>query len=181
MKHNIKYLLIGILLVSCINPIPRKPVSKNTGVSMEQSVKLNKSINKTEEDILLNIIKLDSLSNYQSSSLGFWYKYNYQATTTYLPATEDILTYTYDVFDVDYNLIYDSNTIGIKNYVVDKQEIEEGLANGLKMMHQGDVVTFLFPSHKMFGYLGDQHKININQPLIYKVQLIKINKKNESN
>ncbi|VAW22769.1 hypothetical protein MNBD_BACTEROID04-1927, partial [hydrothermal vent metagenome] len=41
--------------------------------------------------------------------------------------------------------------------------------------------TFLFPSHKVFGYLGDQKKIGVNQPLIYKVQLNKINRKNESN
>ena len=48
-------------------------------------------------------------------------------------------------------------------------------------MNEGDEVTFLFPSHKLYGYIGDKNKIDINQPLIYKVQLIKINKKNESN
>ena len=48
-------------------------------------------------------------------------------------------------------------------------------------MHEKDEVTFLFPSHKVFGYLGDENKIGINQPLIYKVKLNKINKKNESN
>ena len=48
-------------------------------------------------------------------------------------------------------------------------------------MGEGDVATFLFPSHKVYGYIGDDNKIEINQPLIYKVQIIKINKKNESN
>ena len=48
-------------------------------------------------------------------------------------------------------------------------------------MSEGDFATFLFPSHKVYGYLGDQKKIGINQPLIFKVQLNKINRKDENN
>ena len=47
-------------------------------------------------------------------------------------------------------------------------------------MNEGDVVTFLFLSHVAYGFIGDQNKIEINQQLIYKVQLLKINVKNES-
>ena len=49
-------------------------------------------------------------------------------------------------------------------------------------MKEGEVITFLFPSHKAYGYTGND-KIEPNQPLIYTVQLLKINKlsKNENN
>ena len=45
-------------------------------------------------------------------------------------------------------------------------------------MKVGETVTFLFPSHKAFGYSGYQ-KINSNEPLIYTVTLQKINLTNE--
>jgi gliding motility-associated peptidyl-prolyl isomerase len=81
------------------------------------------------------------------------------------------------VSDLNNVLIYSQETIGEKTYMVDQQDIIEGLRNGLKLMNEGDIVTFLFPSHKVYGYSGDENKIGINQPLIYKVKLNKINKK----
>lgn len=181
MKNNIWITLIAIFLLSCSNPIPRKPISKKTGTLMEQSVALNKVLIKKEETALLQLIALDSLSTYNASSNGFWYKINSKSNHTYFPKEEDKVIYTYEVFDINHSKIYGKDEIGIRNYVVDKQEIIEGLRDGLKMMNEGDNFTFLFPSYKMYGYLGDHHKIDINQPLIYKVQLIKINKQNESN
>jgi FKBP-type peptidyl-prolyl cis-trans isomerase len=42
-------------------------------------------------------------------------------------------------------------------------------------MKEDEEVVFLFPSHAAFGYSGNQEKIGVNQPLIYKVKLNKIN------
>lgn len=148
---------------------------------MKESVSFNKNLNLEEEEMFKAIMKLDSLSTYIASPNGFWYKYEQKSTSKYMPKPGDELTYTFEVSDFKNNSIYTSEEIGEQLYVVDKQEILEGLRNGLKLMKEGDIVTFLFPSHKVFGYLGDQKKININQPLIYKVQLNKIKKKNESN
>jgi len=148
---------------------------------MDESISFNKSLIEKEEAVFKAIIAKDSLSNYIASSNGFWYTYNYKSKKTYTPEFGDQLLYTFDVFDLKNNVIYSSQEKGMQTYTVDKQELIEGLRNGLKLMHEEDVVTFLFPSHKVYGYLGDENKIGINQSLIYKVQLIKINKKNESN
>jgi gliding motility-associated peptidyl-prolyl isomerase len=148
---------------------------------MNESVELNKKLNDIEENAFLKLMKLDSLSTYHNSSNGFWYTYINSTSNKYLPKFGDKLLYTYSVFNLDHEIIYSFENIGEKSYVVDQQEIEEGLRNGLKLMKEGEVVTFLFPSYKMFGYLGDQNKISPNQPLIYKVQLNKIIKKNEEN
>ncbi|MBI9041155.1 gliding motility-associated peptidyl-prolyl isomerase GldI [Lutibacter sp.] len=181
MKNNICFIFIGILVISCINPVPRSPISSKTGTLMEQSVSLNKSIIKSEEQAILQVIQLDSMSSYEVSPNGFWYKFNLKSNNIYFPAMDDKVIYTYEVFDIYNSKIYGKEEIGLREYVIDKQEIVEGLRDGLKIMNEGDNVTFLFPSYKMFGYVGDHNKIDINQPLIYKVQLIKINKKNESN
>ncbi|MBK5210183.1 MAG: gliding motility-associated peptidyl-prolyl isomerase GldI [Flavobacteriaceae bacterium] len=174
------YIFLG-LLVSCANPIPRKPVLRKTSTFLNESVILNKTMNASEENVFRALMEKDSLTEYLASPNGFWYTFNQKNEDSYLPKIGDQLFYTYDVFDTNNYLIYSAEEVGELTYIVDKQEIVEGLRNGLKLMSVGDVVTFLFPSHKAYGYTGDSNKIEINQPLIFKVQLIKINNKNESN
>lgn len=170
-----------MLLVSCANPIARKPVLRKTSAFLNESVILNKTMNASEENAFRVLMEKDSLTEYLASPNGFWYTFNKKNTDSYLPKIGDQLFYRYDVFDIKNTLIYSAEEVGEQTYIVDKQEIMEGLRNGLKLMANGDVVTFLFPSHIAYGYLGDGNKIEINQPVIFKVQLIKINKKNESN
>ncbi|WP_372767444.1 gliding motility-associated peptidyl-prolyl isomerase GldI [Lutibacter sp.] len=181
MKYKYFLYIFLVLLVSCANPIPRKPVLRKTSTFLNESVTLNKAMNASEENGFRTLMEKDSLNKYLASPNGFWYTFNRKNEDSYLPKIGDQLFYTYDVFDTNNHLIYSAEEVGELTYIVDKQEIVEGLRNGLKLMSAGDVVTFLFPSHKAYGYTGDSNKIEINQPLIFKIQLIKINKKNESN
>jgi gliding motility-associated peptidyl-prolyl isomerase len=170
-----------IAVVSCKNNTARKPLVRKTSSFLQESVSYNKALISEEEALFKEIIKRDSLHNYTASTNGFWYKAEQKDSLSYLPKYGDQLSYTYEVYSVDFNLIYSFEEVGEKTYFVDQQDIIEGLRDGLKLMSEGDTFTFLFPSHKVFGYLGDQNKITINQPLIYKVQLNKIKRRNESN
>ena len=40
-------------------------------------------------------------------------------------------------------------------------------------MKEGEVVTFIFPSQKAYGYYGDNDQIGRNEPLICEVSLLK--------
>ncbi len=181
MKNSFYSLILVLSLFSCVNPTPRKPVTRKTSSFMSKSVDFNKSLNSSEEMVLKKIIEKDTAHTYIASSSGFWYTYNFKSPKTYSPKFGDQIYYTFEVYDLDGSIIYGKEENGLQSYVVDKQDIVEGLRNGLKLMHEGDSITFLFPSHKMFGFSGDENKIGINQPLVYKVKLNKINKKNESN
>lgn len=176
-------LIIGIMtfIMSCANPVPRKPISRKTSDVVDASITFNRNLNALEEQAFKKLIELDSTSNYHSSSNGFWYKIDEKSAREYLPKFGDQLTFKYSVYDMNFKTIYSEKEIGEQSYVVDQTEIQEGLRNGLKLMNEGDSYTFLFPSHKMFGYVGDDNKVGINQPLIYKVQLNKIKRKDESN
>jgi len=177
MKNNLLLFSIILMLASCVNPVARKPIIRKSSSFMKESIQLNKSLNAVEEKAIDEIIMQDSLSNYIASPNGFWYKYDLKSTNNKVPEFGDKLSYFYSVSDLNNVLIYSQESIGEKSYMVDQQDIIEGLRNGLKLMNEGDIVTFLFPSHKVYGYLGDENKIGINQPLIYKVKLNKINKK----
>ena len=168
-------------MVSCANPIARKPVLGKTNTFLKESIILNKSMNASEENAFRDFMEKDSLTDYLASPNGFWYTFNQKNADSYLPKIGDQLIYTYAIYDIKNTLIYGAEEVGEQTYIVDKEEIMEGLRNGLRLMSAGDVVTFLFPSHKAYGFKGDNNKIEVNQPLIFKVKLIKIIKKNESN
>lgn len=181
MRHSLFLIITSLVLFSCGNNPPRKPVVRKTSSFLNESVSFNKSLIKDEEKLFDEVMRKDSLNVYEASLNGFWYKFVQKNELRYLPKFGDLLTYTFEVYDIHMNIIYTFEEIGEQQYAIDQQEIVEGLRNGLKLMNEGDIATFLFPSHKVYGYLGDQKKININQSLIYKVQLNKIKKKDENN
>ena len=175
-----KYFLVVLFvvtLISCSGPEPRKPVIRKTGSFMKESIKRNKALNTLEEDLLKAKLKKDSIHNYFNSSKGFWYFYNKRdSLQTKYPEKGDEVIYTYEVKRLNDSILYSKEEIGKKHYLVDKEELITGLQDGLKLMHPGEEVTFLFPSHKAFGYTGNE-RVMPNEPLIYTVELIEINKK----
>ena len=182
MKNRILIILFLAMVVSCMNPQPRKPIThKSSSNYLKESINLNKELNLKEELAFEELMKLDSLSTYHTSSYGFWYKVEFKSKATYFPKKGDKLHFSYEVSNLNSEIIYSFDEIGMQQYFFEEQEIVTGLREGLKLMNEGDIVTFLFPSHKVFGYIGDQNKIGINQPLIIKINLSKIKKSNENN
>lgn len=167
-----------ILLISCTTSQPRKPVVQKTSTFLQESIERNKIINKVEEDALKALMESDTSRNYITSESGFWYYYNIKEMgESKLPKTGDEVIFSYEIKDINNVIIYAKEELGQMNYLVDKQELVTGLQDGLKLMKEGETVTFLFPSHKAYGYSGYQN-INSNQPLIYTVTLDKILKNN---
>jgi gliding motility-associated peptidyl-prolyl isomerase len=177
MKNKILIIILVTLSVACEKPKPRLPIIKKSVLQDKTIIALNNKIKVEQELLFKRIIKNDTLKTYSSSKHGFWYAYNFKGKGNYLPKKGDELIYVYSVYNVKNQLIYPKKEV---HYWVDKQDVMDGLEVGLKLMKEGDEVTFLFPSNVAYGYSGDQNKIGINQPLIFKVKLNKINK-NESN
>jgi len=174
MKNKIVLLIVTVLVFSCANPIPRKPISRNSSTFLNESIQRNKKVNKLEEVAFLEIIKKDSTHYYITSANGFWYTYLAKdSVATKLPMRGDEIIYSYTIKDINGQILYTEEDLGERNYIVDKQELITGLQDGLKLMKEDEKVVFLFPSHKAYGYSGYQ-KIRSNQPLIYTVKLKKI-------
>ena len=174
MKNKLIIPILIVFFVSCDNPTPRKPVVRKSSTFLKESIQRNKVINKQEEDALLQLMASDSTNHYISSSSGFWYCYiSKDSTSTKLPETGDEVFYSYEIKDIYGEVLYTIDELGERSYLVDKQELITGLQDGLKLMKEGEIVTFLFPSYKAYGYSGYK-KIGTNQPLIYTVTVNKI-------
>ena len=183
MKNFLLIFCLGLLLMSCDNSKARKPIVRKTSSFMSESIERNKMLNKAEQAVLMQKMKSDSLNQYLSSAYGFWYYYNTQkADDTMLPESGDEVFYAHEIKGLDGSILYSRDELGTRSYLVDKEELISGLQDGFKIMKEGEIITFLFPSYKAYGYLGND-RIEPNQPLIYTVELLKINKisENENN
>ncbi len=177
MKLVFHIFCLTVLLYSCKTPEARKPVSIKSGSFISESIHRNKELAAREEARIQKIITNDTVNDYIASETGFWYYYNKKDS---LPGTTpkfgDIVTFNYNVKDLNGNIIYTKQELDTISYRIDKQELFLGLREGLKLMKQGEMVTFLFPSYQAYGYYGDDYKIGTNIPLITEVKLNTITK-----
>ncbi|MGB7784760.1 MAG: gliding motility-associated peptidyl-prolyl isomerase GldI [Salinimicrobium sp.] len=176
-------LLLGLLLVvSCKTPEPRRPVTQKSGSYINEAVERNKKIVAVQEEKIQQIIENDSANDYISSPNGFWYYYNKKDTiNSATPDFGDVVEFDYNLKTLDGATIYSEAEMPTRTYTMDKEKLFSGMREGLKLMKAGETVTFLFPSHKVYGYYGDKKKIGADVPVISTVTLHSINKEEENN
>lgn len=181
MKRLLTICLLLLLLVNCKSPEARKPISVKTGSFMEESVKRNKALHEKQKRLFESYMKDNPESKFIASANGFWYAYNSEKSSDSItPKFGDIVNFDFDIKQLNGEFIYTNKELKNRDYAMDQEKLFSGLREGLKLMKEGETITFLFPSQKAYGYYGDNNKIGTNIPIICKVTLNKITK-NHSN
>ena len=168
-----------VALHGCKSPEVRKPVQQNSGTFIDASIERNKKMVEEEENQIAALMASNPAQDYITSDNGFWYFYKTKNTLgTATAKFGDLVQFTYSVSDLDGNMIVSEKENGIQEYVIDQtnQELITGIRQGLKLMREGEKVTFFFPSHKAFGYYGMVDKIGANVPITSTVTLKSIDK-----
>lgn len=181
---KILWIVMTLAIVGCKSPEARKPVTQSSGSFINESIERNRELVALEEAAILEIIEKDTMNDYIASTTGFWYFYNQRSTDSLnieTPEFGDLVNFDYSITDLNGNVIYAEGEKRTRNYLMDKEDLFGGLREGLKLMKEGEVVTFIFPSHKAFGYYGDKDKIGTNLPIITKVTLNTINNEPNNN
>jgi gliding motility-associated peptidyl-prolyl isomerase len=166
MKKFIAVLFGMLLVMSCNEQEARRPISYSSGTYKKATIEKNVKLVAKEEKIIDSIMKSTPEKEYLISKKGFWYTYDQKnETDTLTPKRGDMAFFEYEVNDIYGNVIYTALELRPQEYLVDKQEIMTGLRHGIKLMRKNEKVTFLFPSHVGYGYLGDKNRIGPNVPL----------------
>ena len=173
---NIRILLLFLICISCAKTAPRMPINpKPSTTLLSETLDASKTLNKLEETKILNYIKRDSLNNYIQSSNGFWYKYIHKINKDLpTPTKGNEVVFEYEILDLNDSIIYAKKDLGLKTYKIDKEDFITGLQKGLKIMKEGETISFIIPSYSAFGVTGDGDKIGINQTIKSTVTLINI-------
>ena len=163
-----------MLFVSCKPSEARRPISNNSGAFFDASIERNKQLNNREYSLIKTFIE-NSEKTFKSTEYGFWYAYNTKIeTNTQTPKFGDLVQYSYGLKTLEGQVIYPTKELEIRSYYIDQQELFSGLREGLKLMKEGESITFIFPSQKAYGYYGDQKNIGSNVPLVCDVTLLKL-------
>ena len=178
MKVSIQFLLliVSLIVFSCNDAIPRKPIQVKSGQKVSYSVDRTKRQLNFETNLIKKYIKADSLVTYNTSNRGYWFSVlKKDSTQTYIPNFGDKVVYTYDVKNLNNQIIYSKSDLGELFYFVDQENPPiEGFRSCLKSMKEGDVYKCIFPSQLAYGYTGDRKRIGVNTPLVCTIQILKI-------
>lgn len=81
----------------------------------------------------------------------------------------------YKISLLDGSVAYTSEKDGPKEFLIGKDYVESGLHEGIKLMHVGDKMLFILPSHLAHGLTGDQTKIPPLSSVVYEIELLELN------
>jgi len=184
MIRNI-FILLAFCAVglSCKSPEARRPLQSTSGSFINNSAERNKVLFEKEKVQITNIIEADSTNSYITSESGFWYYYHQKDTLQIqMPLVGDQIKFSYNLSYLDGTSILSKKEIGLQNYRVDQsnQELISGLRDGVKLMKEGETITFFFPSYKAYGYYGITDKLGANVPIQCTVTLNTIIKTNKN-
>lgn len=175
MKHNTVLFLCVLFLFSCKEQEARRPIVQKTATIFSETIEQNKKLIALENNVIENYLAQDSTKQYKVATNGFWYSYvTKKETKSPTPKIGDVVEIAYDLTDLYGNVFYTKEELGIKNYKIDKEDFIPGLQEGIKLMKKGETITFIIPSYRAFGLVGDEHRIGINQTLKSTVTLISI-------
>ena len=176
MKINLFYFYIIFYCFSCTKVQPRRPIDfKSSSTILKETLKKSIQLNRIEDDKIIALIKKDTTNSYQVSPNGFWYAYiNKKQAIVQTPKLGDEVTFEYNITDLEGNVIYSKEELGIMKYRIDKEDFIFALQLGIKLMKVGETIIFVIPSYNAFGISGDGEKIGINQSIKSTVTLLNI-------
>ena len=170
------FVLILLISFGCAKNEARRPINpKPSTTLLYETVEESKALNQLEVKRIENYIAKDSTKQYEVSKSGFWYVYqNKIIENLRTPTLGDAIVFEYDITDLEGNILYSKEELGVRNYRVDKEDFISALQKGIKLMKVGETITFVIPSYHAFGISGDGNKIEINQTIKSTVTLINI-------
>jgi gliding motility-associated peptidyl-prolyl isomerase len=175
MKNSFLLIICVLFFYSCAEQKARRPVAQKTATVLSETIKQKKELIANENKFIENHIAKDSINTYITSSYGFWYTYvSKNENESISPKIGDEVEITYNITDINNVVIYSKAALGVKKYKIDKEDFIPALQEGLKLMKVGETITFVIPSYRAFGLVGDENKIGINQTLKSTVTLLKI-------
>jgi len=94
------------------------------------------------------------------------------------PGDEVLIKYEIRLLDADTTLCYASAPNQTETVLIEMDNIEAGLHEGLAKLREGEKAFIILPHYLAHGLVGDLDKIPPLSPVLYKIELVKI-KENE--
>jgi FKBP-type peptidyl-prolyl cis-trans isomerase len=167
-------ILSGLFFVSCGGDKPtKKDLTKKEYQQMQEDfVKANKGLLEKES---AEIDATVERKGWKMTMTGTGLRYEILKEGRGGPARPgQTVKVNYKIFLLDGTLCYSSEKDGAKTFIVEQDNVESGLHEGIQKMNMGSKARFILPSHLAHGLTGDNDKIPPLSTVIYEVELISI-------
>ncbi len=165
------------MLCSCSGS-QNRPENRNRSneYQLENYIKYNKQLVAEEQNIIKRYIDTEGLEMQQTQT-GLWYNIRRGGSGTKVQKGK-VVSLKYKISLLDGTICYSSDNKGPKVFLVGQGGVESGLEEGVLLLEKGDGALFIMPPHLAHGLIGDDDKIPPRAILVYDVEVIEINNKN---
>ncbi len=160
-------LIVLISLPSC--RAKNNSAEKSHAPGKEEMENLNRYLVQKDREIIQSYIERKGLEMTESST-GFWFLIESEGSGDLLKEN-DRISMEYKCSLLDGTLCYSSETLGPKDVVVGKSELEPGLNEGLKLLRKGAKAVFILPPFMAYGFVGDGKKIPPRSIIVYEIKI----------
>ena len=172
MLRNLIWLLPVFLITACGDdpkPKPRKMTKEQLEYLSEQ---MNKWDATKENDEINQYIKAH---NYQMTETPSGLRYMLLKKGSGPQAKDGMRAkVTYKIYSLGGTVFYNASADSAKTFTINQDNVESGLHEGIQLMHVGDQMRFILPSHLAHGLTGDQSKIPPLTSVVYEIELLEV-------
>jgi FKBP-type peptidyl-prolyl cis-trans isomerase FkpA len=176
LPHTIALSLALFFVVSCGNPKKQEEVLHqefDEAKAREQLLNVQKPSLVMEQDIIESYIKQHQLQM-QMTGTGLRYQIVKANPKGKAIISTNIVKVKYKVLLLDGTLCYSSDKNGPKTFKVDFDNVETGIHQGIKLLHEGEKAVFILPSHLAHGLTGDDNMIPPKASVYYEVEVMSV-------
>jgi FKBP-type peptidyl-prolyl cis-trans isomerase FkpA len=175
MKVSLCYIaaVLLVILQSCSGRREPNITEQQIRETENALIGANRMLVKMDHDKIVAYIASKGLDMKETSS-GLWYAITPGAGRDKNVQTGMLVTIKYRVSLLNGTICYDSDSLGVKQFIVGKGGVESGLEEGILLLKQGDKALFIMPPHLADGLQGDGDKIPPRAIIIYDVDLLKV-------
>lgn len=135
-------------------------------------VKANARAERIERGDIANYARRHKLQGRTSGTGIYWQLLRDVPGDTVRPAERVQVNYRVELLDG--TICYASEPGHPESFVVDQDDVESGLHEGIQHLSPGDSAVLILPSYRAYGLIGDLNKVPMRSSLVYHIGLVSI-------
>lgn len=177
MRLKLFGLLPFIYLFSACNQ-EIETIEQKISWSQEESIQMNATFSKEETEAIDGFLKRRPDWHVKKTGSGLTY-FIYDKTENTQPKVGDVVWVNFTVSLLNNKICYSSKRGSPESFMIEKSDIESGVHESVQLMTEGSKGKFILPSHLAHGLIGDLDQIPPLETVVYDIELVKIEKKND--
>lgn len=164
--------LPGLLFTACTQDKPKpKHRPPTTQQVRDLSVEMHSWDRQRQTDEIDKYLERQGWTM-QATASGLRYMLLKAGAGKTLVQPEQVVKVAYTVRLMDGSVCYSSEKDGPRSFKVGHDDVESGIHEGVQLMHVGDKMRFVLPSHLAHGFTGDNGKIPPLAALVCEVEVL---------